>query len=131
MKQLAVTITRQHGLSTVTLDGELDASNAAVAAEAIHAAIRLAAHTVVVDALGITFIDAAGRRALDCLAAATAVGKHPLLLTSTAIQRFDRRLVASRASRSAGVTGARKPGRSSSVVRGSGGVPRDVVRSVA
>jgi 4-aminobutyrate aminotransferase-like enzyme len=82
----------------VTVDGELDASNADAAAEAIRAAIRLAGHTIVVDALGVTFIDAAGRRAMDCQSAATAAGVRPLLLASTCIQQFDGRLVGAHAS---------------------------------
>jgi anti-anti-sigma factor len=91
MGRLAVIISRSQGLVTVTMDGELDRANAPEVVAALRAARRLATHTVVLDAQGITFIDAAGRRALD---APTHNPARPqlILLASPAIRRFDQRV---------------------------------------
>jgi hypothetical protein len=65
--------------------------------DALSAALRLADRTVVVDTLGVTFVDAAGRRSLDCACDTAAVADvHLLLLASEAIGRFDRQLKRSR-----------------------------------
>ena len=87
MARLTVTVTRSRGLVTVTLDGELDRANAPNVVDALQAARRLAMHTVVVDAQGITFVDVAGRRALDTHGLD---GPHVILLASPAIIRLDR-----------------------------------------
>lgn len=87
MPRLTVTVTRSRGLVTVTLDGELDRFNAADVADALDAAARLAHHTVVVDAQGVTFVDAAGRRALEQPPGARPV--DVIVLPSLAIRRFD------------------------------------------
>ena len=86
MGHLTVIVSRSHGLVTVTLDGELDRSNAPHVRDAVRAARRLATHTVVLDAEGVTFVDAAGRRALD----AHAPEPQVILLASNAIRSFDR-----------------------------------------
>jgi len=89
MPRLTVNITRRQGLVTVTIDGELDRSNADDVTLALAAAARLAHHTVVIDAQGVTFLDAAGRRALDAPPDARPVSV--ILLPSLAIRRFDGR----------------------------------------
>ena len=93
MARLTVTVSRSRGLVTVTLDGELDRATAIDATDALRAAHRLATHTVVIDAQGITFIDAEGRRSLS-----TSPGQDRvkvLLLPSHAIRLFDRSVVRS------------------------------------
>ena len=89
MARLTVTVSRLRGLVTVTLDGELDRANANDVAAALRAAQRLATHTVVIDAQGITFVDVAGRRALDP-AGHDHDAPQVILLSSPAILRFDR-----------------------------------------
>ena len=95
MRHLIVTVNCSRGLVTVTFDGELDRSNAGEVRAALRAARRLATHTVVLDAQGITFVDAAGRRALQMSSRPGEV--EVLLLTSHAIRQFDRRLARSSA----------------------------------
>ena len=88
MRHLAVTVSRSRGLVTVTLDGELDRTNATDVRAAVRAAGRLATHTVVLDAQGVTFVDAVGRRALDLVR--DAPGPQVILLASNAVRSFDR-----------------------------------------
>jgi len=89
MARLSVNITRRQGLVTVTIDGEIDRGNADDVTRSLDAAARLAIHTVVVDAQGVTFLDAAGRRALELPPRARPVSI--ILLPSPAIRRFDGR----------------------------------------
>jgi len=94
MRNLAIHVERRCGLVTVTLDGEVDAASASSLANALCAAMRLGEHTVVVDALGVTFIDVAGRRAIerDGALAASREGVRYVLLASDAMRRLDRLL---------------------------------------
>ena len=89
MARLSVNITRRQGLVTVTVDGEIDRGNADDVTRSLDAAARLAIHTVVVDAQGVTFVDVAGRRALELPPRGRAVSV--ILLPSLAIRRFDDR----------------------------------------
>jgi len=89
MPRLTVNIARRRGLVTVTIDGEIDRGNADDVTRSLDAACRLAHETVVVDAQGVTFVDAAGRRALQPPPPTRRVSM--ILLPSLAIRRFDGR----------------------------------------
>lgn len=94
MESLAIVVNRSRGLVTVTLDGEVDAANAGSVARAVSAGVRMAEHTVIVDALGVTFVDVAGRRVLefDSAAVASRAGVELVLVRSAAMRQLDRHL---------------------------------------
>lgn len=89
---LAIRVVRSRGLVTVTVDGELDAGAVPQLTAAVRAACRLARHTVVVDALGLTFVDVAGRRALRSAQRDSDDGIKVMMITGLVVKRLDERL---------------------------------------
>jgi anti-anti-sigma factor len=90
MQPLTVHVRSDHGLVTVTVAGELDASTASGLEAAIDAGLRLARHTLVIDTTDVTFVDVVGRRSLRRLD--DAAGVHVVLVRGDAVESFDRRL---------------------------------------
>jgi hypothetical protein len=99
-------IRRAHGLVTITLRGDLDGGTAQGLLDAVSAGTRLSHLTLVVDVIGLSFVDAAGRRALHLAAAiyAATTGEELTIIGGPALRGFDERLAKARLAHPSGAT---------------------------
>lgn len=64
MEQLSLTVSTAHGLPVVSVQGEVDISTVGVLDDAVGAQLDGGASSLVVDFLGVTFLDSTGLSAL-------------------------------------------------------------------
>lgn len=98
MDLLSVTVRTAEGLPVVAARGEVDVTSAAILEDALDAQFEAGSRSVVVDFLGVTFLDSTGLNALvrahrRCASAAGRLGlvmADPQLLRLLAITGLDR-----------------------------------------
>jgi ABC-type transporter Mla MlaB component len=85
---LQVRVVRASGVIVVDVHGELDAETAAAVENAVEGAALFDADVIIVDTSALTFVDSAGRRALNhaCRRA------EAIFVPGPVIERFDRLL---------------------------------------